>query len=499
MANGGTVSDTDSVALVTVESGADVSFKDVTLASAELSATSATLTVTGAGSTVTLAASDVLTVGHSSVGSATVNVLDGGALTVGAGGSTILNATGTINIDGGTADLKTLTNNGGIINFTAGALSFLGNLTVGSGGVLGANLTLDSNQLLTLSGATTIDSGRTLTLNGGTLSTSSLVVNGAFHFDRGVLELTGGTISGLGNLTVPTNGEFRASGVQALQIIGLAGSTITATGNLTVGDATKVNGFYSNGTLDAGANSVTLADANDAVFDSAALVTIGDGGSPGTLAAANGLTLDFGGNVTGFGTINTPNSAAKPFINNGHIAGNSGAEPITLTGYVKGVGTLDNVVITGTDAPGFSPATVVRGSVAYDGTLQIEIGGTSVGSFDQINHVLGAGTAHARRHARCRFISSLHPHARRARSSSSPPTGGISGTFSKRSTADASRLQLAPDLQPTNVLLQVGLAGDYNFERHRRRRRLHRLAQNARPNRLRPGRRWQRQQPDRRR
>ena len=202
---------------------------------------------------------------------------------------------------------------------------------MGSGGVLGANLTLDSNQLLTLSGATTVDSGRTLTLNGGKLSTSSLVVNGAFHFDRGVLELTGGTISGLSNLTVPTNGEFRASGVHALQIIGLAGSKITATGNLTVGDATKVNGFYSNGTLDAGANSVTLTDANDAVFDSAALVTIGDGGSPGTLAAANGLTLDFGGNVTGFGTINTPNSAAKPFINNGHIAGNSGAQPITLT------------------------------------------------------------------------------------------------------------------------------------------------------------------------
>ena len=33
MANGATVGDTDTVACVTVESGADVSFKDVTLAS----------------------------------------------------------------------------------------------------------------------------------------------------------------------------------------------------------------------------------------------------------------------------------------------------------------------------------------------------------------------------------------------------------------------------------------------------------------------------------
>ena len=117
---------------------------------------------------------------------------------------------------------------------------------------------------------------------------------------------------------------------------------------------------------------------NTAVFDSAALVTLGDGlGSSATLAAAAGLTLDFGANIAGFGTIDTPNDPADPLINNGHIAGASGAELITLPGYVKGVGTFANVVFSGSYAPGFSPAEVsISGDVAFAGTavFQAELG-----------------------------------------------------------------------------------------------------------------------------
>ncbi|GAF69308.1 unnamed protein product, partial [marine sediment metagenome] len=104
--------------------------------------------------------------------------------------------------------------------------------------------------------------------------------------------------------------------------------------------------------------------------------------------------LDFGANVSGVGTINTPDNPATPLINNGHISGNSPSEQITLTGFVKGVGTCDNCNITGTDAPGFSTAAVNRGSVSYNGTLEIELGGTTPGSgYDQLNHILGAGIA----------------------------------------------------------------------------------------------------------
>jgi hypothetical protein len=204
MADGATLNDADSLALVTVESGADVSFKDITMASVGDAATSATLTVTGAGSSVTLAAAgDNLFLGDGSVGSATVNVLDGGALTIGAGGLTVLNATGTINIDGGTAHLNVLFNNGGTLNFTAGSLSLAGDLTVGNGGQLGANLTLDTNKQLTINGTTIIDSSHTLALNGGTFSTHGLIVNGTLAFNAGTLNITG-----LGGLTIGSGGVF---------------------------------------------------------------------------------------------------------------------------------------------------------------------------------------------------------------------------------------------------------------------------------------------------
>jgi hypothetical protein len=193
----------------------------------------------------------------------------------------------------------------------------------------------------------------------------------------------------LANLTVPTGGEFRASGIQSLRVAGAVGSTITATGALTLGNAAAVNGFGTQGTVQVGANALTLLDANDVVFDSLALATLGSGASPGTLSAANGLTLDFGGNIAGFGTVSTPNNAVKPLINNGHITGNSAAQRISLTGYVKGVGTLDNVNLTGTFSPGLSPTIVTAGNLAFASTttLVMELGGATPGSgHDQIEN-----------------------------------------------------------------------------------------------------------------
>src|SRR5690606_36110208 len=89
----------------------------------------------------------------------------------------------------------------------------------------------------------------------------------------------------------------------------------------------------------------------------------------------------------GYGTVNTPNVASKPLTNNGSITGQSGAEPITLTGFVKGVGTFDNVVFTGTHAPGLSPAIQEVGSISYGpaSVLLMELGGLLPGlEHDQI-------------------------------------------------------------------------------------------------------------------
>ncbi len=186
--------------------------------------------------------------------------------------------------------------------------------------------------------------------------------------------------------------NFSGAGQIQARLVAASGSIIQASGGaLEIGDISAADGFVSDGVLQVGSQQVTLLDANEAVLGP--LTTLGSAGVAGMLAVPNGLVLEFGKNIAGFGTVNSPDNPLKPFINNGSITGSSVAEPITLTGYVKGVGTLDNVVITGTDAPGFSPATVVRGSIEYDGALQIEIEGTGAGEFDRIEHLLGAGVA----------------------------------------------------------------------------------------------------------
>ncbi|MBA3484784.1 MAG: hypothetical protein H0T51_23535 [Pirellulales bacterium] len=349
-----------------------------------------TATVSGAGSSWNIGGSATF----GSVGTGTLSILDQALVHVGSALS--INSLSTVTLNGGTLRLNTIS---GLnrLTYSSGTIQLAGDRGVGADATItalyGAIPTLPTGKGLTVGGTATLT--KPLTIDGGAFKSTSLAVGagGSLIFNHGVLELTGGSVSGLANLVVPANGEFRASGAATTRITAAAGSIITATGALTLGDAALPNGFYSNGDIAVGANVVTLADANDAVLDSGAMMTIGAGGIPGTLAAANGLTLDFGGNVIGHGAIDTPNSAAKPLINNGHITGASPAEPITLAGYVKGVGALDNVDVTGTLAPGFSPATVTLGSVAYAGQLEIELGGTALGSFDRLEHTLGAGIA----------------------------------------------------------------------------------------------------------
>lgn len=284
---------------------------------------------------------------------------------------------------------------------------------------------------------------------------------------NGTLTFAGGNITTpIGRLHVGPSGAIQgAADLSGTTVQAELGSTIRAEGALTVGNGAVVNGFYSNGKLEAaGGAMLTLVDANEAVLDSAAWVALGDGGSPGTLVAAGGLTLDFGSNVTGHGTIDTPNNPATPLINNGHISGDDPNAPVTLTGYVEGVGTLDNVVITGTDAPGFSPATVNRGSVAYDGTLEIEIGGTNSGSdYDQLNHLLGDGIADLGGTLDVQLIEGFTPTA-----------GDTFEIITAMSVLETFDNELLPtlgggltwlvDYQSTSVLLSVGLAGDFNFD-----------------------------------
>jgi hypothetical protein len=205
--------------------------------------------------------------------------------------------------------------------------------------------------------------------------------------------------------------------------------------------------------------TVTLLDANDVVFDSTSLVKLDNGaGTAGTLSAANGLTLNFGGNITGFGTVSTPNDPFKPLINNGHITGNSAAQKITLPGFVKGVGTLDNVTVTGTFSPGFSPAAVYAGSVTYGGALEIELAGTGTGQFDVIHH---SGSATLGGALNVSLLSGFTPSAGNTFQIITA-AGGISGAFSSATLPALSQLMWQLDYQSNSVSLVVAISGDYN-------------------------------------
>ncbi|MCA9061949.1 MAG: hypothetical protein KDA96_02790 [Planctomycetaceae bacterium] len=244
----------------------------------------------------------------------------------------------------------------GVTAFQASALRYSrvnGSLNIGSTGML-----IQSTTFFALGDSTTID--------GGALTVSSGVALGAGK-------------------------SVFASGSISAAYSGAEGSQIFATGDLTIGNAFSVGGFVSRGELYTDVNTVTLEDYNQAVLGT--MTVLGDGYSTnGTVIAANGAIIDFGNNVVGRGTLSTPNDITKVLLVNGAIQGESPSNPITLPGYVKGVGTLDNVNLTGTYSPGLSPVVAWVGTVQYDASSRtiLEIGGTSTGSFDQVNH---SGTA----------------------------------------------------------------------------------------------------------
>jgi hypothetical protein len=201
----------------------------------------------------------------------------------------------------------------------------------------------------------------------------------------GVLtELEGGTLTALNGIAIGSGENLVGSGEVVAPVAAGFGSVIEATGNLGLGDDTALDGFHSDGVLIVADNTVTLYDANQAVLGS--LTQLGAAGVDGTLVVANGLVVEFGKNISGRGVINTPDDELIPLINNGAIIGESPGA-IELTGYVKGVGTLENVAVSGTLSPGFSPVRMhaTNLDIATGGTLLMELGGLVGGSeYDQL-------------------------------------------------------------------------------------------------------------------
>lgn len=546
------------------------------------------MTLAGSGTSLT---TGTLFLGDGDVKSGQVTVRESAVLTV-TGTTTFF--PGLLTINGGQATLNTIAPGFGSVNLIAGSFSYVGDLTVASGGLLGSNLTLSANRNLTLTGTTTVAAANTLTISGGSLSTGALTGSGALSFTSGTLSVTGAggltlaaitpigsnvslatgrtlnvtntttidpgsllTLDGgtfnTGGLTV--NGEFvfnrgtlgfnQTGATINAPIISLTPGTtinINAT-NISLGSASSLSGFNHQGVLNVGANIVTLNSAgysrlgvlttlaggsifapNGLVLPSGGnlqgfgtvsgriagelgsvievtasamalgdsispagfnfagelrtkqntltlvstaaaglgnLTTLGSGGSPGTLNAANGFVVDFDEAVTGFGTMNSTNTLAKRSTINGTVQGDSIAQPITLSGYIKGTGTINNVTFTGTYSPGLSPTITTAGNLAFasTNTLIMELGGTAPGSgYDQIQ---ASGLLTLGGTLQVDLTSGFTPSA--GQSFNFFDWGSVSGAFSSLALPTiAGNLMWNASQLYTDGVLRVTITGDYN-------------------------------------
>ena len=178
---------------------------------------------------------------------------------------------------------------------------------------------------------------------------------GTVNFGAGVSYAAGAT-DGLvlfdGTLNAPTfnGGTVGVTGRGVINATYSGSGPIQATGPLSIGNATTVNGFATTGQISVGANTLTLNDLDAAQVGPGTL--LGSSGVAGTLVAPNGLTIESGETVFGFGTINTPDDPTKRLTNDGIISGTGTAQRLTLPGDVTGIGAFNNVEFTGTFSPG---------------------------------------------------------------------------------------------------------------------------------------------------
>lgn len=344
-------------AIFNIESGATVAVAQMRVADLGGATTNATVTVDGAGSTLTQTGE--FTVGHSSTGTATINVQNSGTFTTHSF-PTSINATGTLNVNtAGTFHALGDVDLSGTINLVGGTLiaddiNFVGSTFNFPFGTLELNSdqSLDSDRVADLNVAT-IEAGKTfrvngvstlfapLTLSGGTFSTQSLVNSFLLDFQSGTFELTGD------DLVIGPGGLFGGTVTVA------TGQTIAVTNTTTVqnGATLVVN---SGGAVNAG----TLANSGSVVLS-------------GPAAVVGGMTLNnnSGGIVRGNGTI----SAVLNNNSGGEIRGEAG----------------NTLLFTAVPGPNAGQINLQGGTVQFTQALTNSASGQIIGR--GVLHVGGAG------------------------------------------------------------------------------------------------------------
>lgn len=247
----------------------------------------------------------------------------------GAGGGTVLNPTGTVLLNGGTADLGAVTLNGGKVDLNRGLLTFQGALTTGDQGILGLNPELSTGRSVSLSGATTVAGGESLTVNGGSLTTGSLSSSGTTVVSDG-----GSLTVKQGPLQVGDGGtaSIRSGGVLALE----GQDVLVEQGGTLAFDASSTSLGLSSVRVSAGGTAGYSGNAaiSGGFLLGAGVHEVGSGGAafsgtslmPGASFQINGTASLT--NFTGGGTI----SGNAPLVWNGGQLTSSGTLDVTASG-----------------------------------------------------------------------------------------------------------------------------------------------------------------------
>ena len=321
----------------------------------------------------------------------------------GANSISVINAQGTLTIDGALTSTSGLTKAGSGTLVLAAVSNSLGPVTI-AGGTLRASVA-DLNNSIANNGALIFDQPNDVTFVGTVTGTGSITKAGAGRMTLSGIDNFNAnaplTVSG-GSLVVPVGLPRVGAAIQlvsggtleAAESVPRAVSgtgAILATDDLTIGRSGQPGQFNLGGptgvggTLNVGSHAVILLSQDAAILGS--LTTIADQGS---LTALNGAQLGLAHSLDSTKILSAAGNAVVNgnFTNNGRVNGPSQAgQWLTFTQDVIGAGsTTGNILYAGSYSPGNSPAVVSAENIAFDSTsnLIMEFSGSRLGQFDQL-------------------------------------------------------------------------------------------------------------------
>jgi fibronectin-binding autotransporter adhesin len=354
-----------------------------------------------------------------------------GQIGVGGGNAFTLSNAGTINSNSGTMAINsgnTVTNTN-LIEATNGATLNLGGSFTNTGGTI---LSTGAGSVVSLAGAgsSTITGGTLTTASGGVMYSNNSTLSGltisagstVTTTDNQTTTLTGtitnhGTIalnSGGDNTNLVLNGNVALLGTGILAMSNFAQNRIfgnTGSEQLTNGASHTIEGSGQLG-IGAGGNAFALTNNGMVIANQTNALVVNPGNgitNNGTFQVNPGSTLQVNDSFTTAGTVNigqSNNSSASLFQMGGGndyvqtggttslwstsstLAAASGHAVNIEGGLLQGFGTIQgNLINAGTVHPGDGPGILtVNGSYTQSSTglLDLQIGGTSSGSFSEL-------------------------------------------------------------------------------------------------------------------